>query len=176
MDRSVTDLETAALEAQREADIQMGEKLAAQMTLKAVCDALDLPMVSLGNGWTEATPKILARIEAIVDEGERGFADRDRLQAKVSDLEDLWLDANKRAVAAEAEAQTLRDALEQIAQWDCLNPPDPNLCHDHPWLKRLVDDALANGDWWEQVEAARTRERRAATPDTPPDAPTEEGT
>lgn len=57
--------------AQREADIQLGEKLAAQMTLKAVCDALDLPMVSLGNGWTEATPKILARIEEIVDEGER---------------------------------------------------------------------------------------------------------
>jgi hypothetical protein len=84
------------------------------------------------------------------------------------------------AVAAVRElarrAARYREALEQIAQWDCLNPPDPNLCHDHPWLKRLVDDALANGDWWEQVEAARTRERRAATPDTPPDAPTEEGT
>jgi hypothetical protein len=66
--------------AQREADIQMGEKLAAQMTLKAVCDALNLPMVSLGNGWTEATPKILARIEEIVDEGERGFRERDSLE------------------------------------------------------------------------------------------------
>ena len=37
----------------------------------------------------------------------------------------------------------LEAALRAIQQWDCLNPPDPNLCHDHPWLKRTVDDALA---------------------------------
>lgn len=69
--------------AQREADIQLGEKLAAQMTLKAVCDVLNLPMVSLGNGWTEATPKILARIEEIVDEAERGFRERDGLKEQL---------------------------------------------------------------------------------------------
>jgi hypothetical protein len=70
----------AAEAAQREADIQMGEKLAAQMTLKAVCDVLNLPMVSLGNGWTEATPKILARIEEILDEADRGFRERDAVE------------------------------------------------------------------------------------------------
>ena len=82
--------------AQREADIQLGEKLAAQMTLKAVCDALDLPMVSLGNGWTEATPKILARIEEIVDEANRLAAERD---------------------AAVRERDRARDALRQIAEY-----------------------------------------------------------
>jgi hypothetical protein len=41
------------------------------------------------------------------------------------------------------EARRLRAALERIREWDCLNPPDPGLCHDHPWLKRTVDDALA---------------------------------
>jgi hypothetical protein len=77
MAERVRDLEEQLETAQREADIQLGAKLAAQMTLKAVCDALNLPMVSLGNGWTEATPKILARIAEIVDEGERGFRERD---------------------------------------------------------------------------------------------------
>ena len=73
--------------AQREADIQLGEKLAAQMTLKAVCDVLNLPMVSLGNGWTEATPKILARIETIVDEADRGFRERDAAELRAVDME-----------------------------------------------------------------------------------------
>jgi hypothetical protein len=73
----LTDMEAKLKVAQREADIQMAEKLAAQMTLKAVCDVLNLPMVSLGNGWTEATPKILARIEEILDEADRGFRERD---------------------------------------------------------------------------------------------------
>jgi hypothetical protein len=43
----------------------------------------------------------------------------------------------------ETRNATLLAALESIAAWDCLNPPDPNLCADHPWLKRLVDDAIA---------------------------------
>lgn len=80
--------------AQREADIQMGEKLAAQMTLKAVCDVLNLPMVSLGNGWTEATPKILARIEEIVDEAERGFRERDSWEKVAREYETALADRN----------------------------------------------------------------------------------
>ena len=63
--------------ARREADIQLGEKLAAQITLKAITDALCLPLAELGNGWTEATQKILARIEEIVDEENRLAAERD---------------------------------------------------------------------------------------------------
>lgn len=39
----------------------------------------------------------------------------------------------------------LEAALERIAEWDCLNPPRPELCADHPWLKRLVDEALGRG-------------------------------
>lgn len=42
-----------------------------------------------------------------------------------------------------AERDRLRAALKRIQEWDCLNPPNPDLCHDHPWLKRTVDDALA---------------------------------
>jgi hypothetical protein len=47
-----------------------------------------------------------------------------------------------RMVAAEAEVKRLREALRVIAEWDCLNPPDFELCADHPWLKRHVDAAL----------------------------------
>jgi hypothetical protein len=36
------------------------------------------------------------------------------LEAKVSDLEDLWMDANRRAVAAEAEIKRLADTLREI--------------------------------------------------------------
>ena len=41
-----------------------------------------------------------------------------------------------------AEAERLRAALTTIRQWDCLNPPDPNLLADLPWLARLIDAAL----------------------------------
>src|SRR5260221_7110983 len=37
-------------------------------------------------------------------------------------------------------------ALKMIAEWDCLNPPRPDLLSDLPWLKRLVDRALAGHD------------------------------
>lgn len=46
--------------------------------------------------------------------------------------------------AARAERDKLRAVLRRIQQWDCLNPPDRNLCHDHPWLRRLVDVALGD--------------------------------
>ena len=51
-----------------------------------------------------------------------------------------WADHVKRL---SEENERLRAALRQIQEWDCLNPPDPKLCADHPWLRRLVDDALA---------------------------------
>jgi hypothetical protein len=38
----------------------------------------------------------------------------------------------------------LEEALRKIQEWDCLNPPDPKLCADHPWLKRHVDAVLAS--------------------------------
>jgi hypothetical protein len=42
-----------------------------------------------------------------------------------------------------AERNRLRAALELIQKWDCLNPPRSELCADHPWLKRLVDEVLS---------------------------------
>jgi hypothetical protein len=42
----------------------------------------------------------------------------------------------------EQRVEILREALLRIQQWDCLNPPLPELCGDLPWLKKLVDDAL----------------------------------
>lgn len=66
-------------EARREADWQMGSKLDAQTTLLVITKALDLPLNELGDGWKEAAPKILARIETIVDEAERAFQERDAL-------------------------------------------------------------------------------------------------
>lgn len=37
-------------------------------------------------------------------------------------------------------------ALIKVQQWDCLNPPRPELLADLPWLKRLVDEALTQSD------------------------------
>jgi hypothetical protein len=45
------------------------------------------------------------------------------------------------------EVERLREVLRHIQVWDCLNPRDPKLCADHPWLKRLVDEALVGEDW-----------------------------
>ncbi len=49
----------------------------------------------------------------------------------------------RRVRRLEAELAVAVATLRRIQQWDCLNPPDQNLCADHPWLKRLVDGALA---------------------------------
>jgi hypothetical protein len=46
--------------------------------------------------------------------------------------------------ALAARIDTLETALLAIQSWDCLNPPRSELCADHPWLKRLVDAALAD--------------------------------
>jgi hypothetical protein len=40
------------------------------------------------------------------------------------------------------EIQRLRNSLKTIQEWDCLNPPQRDLCHDLPWLRQVVDDAL----------------------------------
>lgn len=40
-------------------------------------------------------------------------------------------------------AEGYRAALKAIQGWDCLNPPNADLCADLPWLRRLVDAALA---------------------------------
>jgi hypothetical protein len=40
----------------------------------------------------------------------------------------------------------LETALRTIQQWDCLNPPRPELLADLPWLKRVVDEALTQSD------------------------------
>lgn len=42
-----------------------------------------------------------------------------------------------------AERDRLRAALGRIQKWDCLNPPRADLLGDLPWLRRLVDEALA---------------------------------
>lgn len=44
--------------------------------------------------------------------------------------------------AAVQRADRLAKTLREIQAWDCLNPPDPHFCADHPWLRRLVDEAL----------------------------------
>lgn len=57
------------------------------------------------------------------------MADKDRLRRRNARLKE--------------EALKYRTALQHIAQWDCLNPPRPELLADLSWLKKLVDDALA---------------------------------
>jgi hypothetical protein len=52
------------------------------------------------------------------------------------------------AEVTEAKNEVVREnwrfnqALKRISEWDCLNPPQRDLCADLPWLRELVDDAL----------------------------------
>ncbi|MDE2100525.1 MAG: hypothetical protein KGL39_24995 [Patescibacteria group bacterium] len=80
----------------------MGSKLEAQMVLKAITDCLCLDFSALGNGWGEALPKVMARLETIVDEGERGFRERN--------------EAERRAVRAEEQLAALRSAVSVLSQ------------------------------------------------------------
>lgn len=57
------------------------------------------------------------------------MSDKDRLRRRNARLQE--------------EAKRYRTALQVISQWDVLNPPRPDLLADLPWLKKLVDDALA---------------------------------
>lgn len=50
--------------------------------------------------------------------------------------------------AARAQIAAMHAVLVQIQHWDCLNPPVTHIpcvrdASDFPWLKRLVEDALA---------------------------------
>ena len=142
--------------AQREADIQLGEKLAAQITLKAVTDSLCLPLAELGNGWTEATAKILARIEEIVDEADRlaaerdtAIQERDELQERLDWVGSLNKGLNEAHTAVCEEANVLRARLERV----------------EAALQTLADHSAENG-----IDAHFMREfARAALSDvTPP--------
>ena len=73
-------------QAEREAALQMGAKLEAQTALAAITTALDLELADLGDGWTEGCNVILARIEEIVDEAERGFREREQAEAREAAL------------------------------------------------------------------------------------------
>lgn len=74
-------------------------------------------------------PKHPGNVEAAL---ERSGREIDRLRAEVSRLTE--------------ENRRLREALERIAAWDCLNPPDPSLCGDLPWLSDVVRAALKGHD------------------------------
>lgn len=75
-------------EADREAALQMGSKLEAQMALRCIVEALDLRFDQIGCGWKESTEFILARIEEIVDEADRLARQRDlfaeRIKAEIA--------------------------------------------------------------------------------------------
>ena len=80
---------------------------------------------------------------------ERLTAERDTSEANLARLQDRW-DARPTHESLEnevarltAERDALTAALTKIQQWDCLNPPRADLLGDLPWLRRLVDAALA---------------------------------
>lgn len=50
--------------------------------------------------------------------------------------------ANRELTRLREENGRLREALERILGWDCLNPPRRELLEDLPWLRRLVETAL----------------------------------
>ena len=50
---------------------------------------------------------------------------------------------SSRLAAERKEAERRLTALKTIAQWDCLNPPRGDLLADLPWLRRIVDAAIA---------------------------------
>ena len=75
----------------------------------------------------------------------RGGAGEAALDALVAERDEwktrYWTHGDSLSEAL-AEVAWLREALLVIKRWDCLNPPDPKLCADHPWLKGHVDAAL----------------------------------
>jgi hypothetical protein len=89
---ALTAAEERAGKAQREADLQMGSKLEAQVALQAITKALCLRLDEIGNGWTEGAQAILARIEVLVDEGERGFTEREEAERENARLREALAD------------------------------------------------------------------------------------
>lgn len=39
-------------------------------------------------------------------------------------------------------AERFEKTLRTILEWDYLNPPQKELCHDLPWLRKLIEEAL----------------------------------
>jgi hypothetical protein len=156
----VSDTQARLDAAEREVEAQMGAKLEAQQALMVLVEALDLKLSDLGNGWKEATPKILARIETIVDEAERGFSERDALAAELERVTERY-DVVRHAYAVEAQERgrlegelervtaALRDALDHIV-WMSGSPSfNPDGEAREGWVK-VRDDldrlfALAGG-------------------------------
>ena len=64
--------------------------------------------------------------------------DADALAGALAELEGL----RSGLAFYKPEAERYRAALKRIQGWDCLNPPQADLCADLPWLRRLVDEAL----------------------------------
>jgi len=106
------------------------------------------------NVWMGAPtiPKLLSTLDAV-------RADLTAAQAHIRELEGLIQGACcgiHRNAHAEAKAcyfcaldkardrvGALEEALRRIQQWDCLNPPRADLLSDLPWLRGVVDAALA---------------------------------
>lgn len=77
-------------EADTEAQWQMGAKLEAQQALWLIVKALDLNPAELPAGWSASTRPILARIDAIVDEAERAFRERDTAREALESFADPY--------------------------------------------------------------------------------------
>lgn len=58
---------------------------------------------------------------------------------------ELLRDATKQLDELVSQRGRYQKTLKRILQWDCLNPtPAVHLCADFPWLKSLVEAALAD--------------------------------
>jgi hypothetical protein len=108
-------LKTEISNLNKEVDSQMQSKLDAQFTLKAVTAALDLTFSELGGaGWREATPRILARIETIVDEAERGFRERNAQAQRAQAEWNHRVRTELRCDRVEAELTAVREQNQKL--------------------------------------------------------------
>jgi chromosome segregation ATPase len=150
-ERTVTDLETTALHALRSGqfgDVRDGEAAVRELARRASYTDVEK------QEWRER----IAELEAGAVAAE---ADRDRLQAENELLRvdvDEW---TKQVLARDKEAQTLRDALEQL-RWEAENELRRQGCLC--LYSRCPIHGESEGKLAAAVRAA------LATPDTPPDA------
>jgi len=153
--------------ARREADIQLGEKLAAQITLKAITDSLCLPLAELGNGWTEATAKILKRIEEIVDQADRDMdraaaaeAERDTARRKSRRLKALWATGTGDVRGRVGELEAMLTASEAHTEhWEARALSAEA---ERDTARRELADALLTCSQLLDAEAERRAERDVA--------------
>lgn len=101
-------------------EIEAELALAARTAVPALCDE-----VQRLRAQVEARDAIVTNE---IDKRERAFREVARLRAYADSVEVL--------------RDRYRGALTMIQRWDCLNPPNPELLADLPWLRRVVDDAL----------------------------------